>query len=42
MLGEILRIVFERQHMGFDKRPRARPQILDLGRKSKIHAGAPG
>ena len=41
MLGEILRIGFERQHVLFDESPRALAQILDLGRESKVHAGSP-
>ncbi len=41
VLGKILRIGFERQHVLLDEGARAQAQVLDLGRKSEIHAGAP-
>ncbi len=40
VLGKILRVGFERQHMFIDEGAGAPPQILDLGRKAEIHAGA--
>ena len=39
MLGKILRIGFERQHMLLDESTRAQAQILDLRRKSEVHGG---
>ena len=41
VLGKIFGIGFERQHMRLDESARALPQILDFGRKSEVHAGAP-
>ena len=41
VLGKIFRLGFERQHMRLDERARSKPQLLDFGRKSKVHAGAP-
>ena len=34
-------IGFERQHVRLDESARALAQILDFGRKSEVHAGAP-
>ncbi len=41
VLGEILRLGFERQHVRLDEGARSQPQLLDFGRKSKVHAGVP-
>ena len=41
VLGEILRIGLERQHVLLDEGAGAQAQILDLGRKGEIHAGVP-
>src|SRR5262249_9267962 len=41
MLGKVLRIGLERQHILLDKGAGALPQILDIRRKRKIHLTSP-
>jgi hypothetical protein len=42
MVGKIFRITLKRQNMAIDESARALAQILDFGRKSEVHASAPG
>jgi hypothetical protein len=41
MLGEIFRIIFERQHLLFHEGAHSQAEILDLWRKREVHASFP-
>ena len=41
VLGEILRIGFERQHVLFDEGAHAQADVLDFGRQREVHCSFP-